>query len=89
MPFEKGNKLGKGRPSKSDEQNLVEKLSPFEPLAFSALESGLKEKQNWAVKLYFEYVYGKPRETRDLNIVSEQPIFNGIDLDVSSDDSTK
>ena len=83
MPFEKGNKLGKGRPAKADEQQLIEKLSPLEPLAFAALKEGLEDKHNWAVKMYFEYVYGKPRETKDVNIVSERPIFNGIDLDVS------
>ena len=64
-----------GRKPKSEEQALIEKLSPLEPLAFEALKAGLEEKQNWAVKLYFEYTYGKPKETKDVNIVTEQPLF--------------
>ena len=72
-----------GRQPKADEQLLIEKLKPLEPLAFAALKHALELEHNWAVKMYFEYVYGKPRETKDVNITSERPIFNGIDLDVS------
>jgi hypothetical protein len=64
-----------GRKPKAEEQALIEKLTPLEPKAFKALSNALDNEQNWAVKLYFEYVYGKPRETKDLNIVSEQPLF--------------
>ena len=83
-----GHPTNGGRKPKADEQLLIEKLTPLEPLAFAALKTGLEEKHNWAVKLWFEYTYGKPRETKDLNIVSERPIFNGIDLDVPKDNST-
>lgn len=69
----KGNKGG--RPPKADEQKLIEKLSPLEPKAFKALEDALDDGQNWAVKLYFEYVYGKPRETKDVTLITEQPLF--------------
>jgi len=71
----KGVHQGQGRKPKAEEQQLIEKLSPLEPKAFKALSNALDGEQNWAVKLYFEYVYGKPRETKDLNIVSEQPLF--------------
>jgi hypothetical protein len=57
----KGNKGG--RPPKAEEQELVEKLSPLDDKAFKALDKGLQEGKNWAVKLYFEYRYGKPKET--------------------------
>ena len=78
-----GHPTNGGRKPKVDEQQLIEKLSPLEPLAFAALKHALEEEHNWAVKMYFEYVYGKPRETRDVNIVTERPIFTGIELDVS------
>ena len=75
MPFEKGNKLGKGRPPKAEEQKLIEKLTPLEASAFKALQKGLDKNQNWAVKLWFEYMYGKPKETKDITVVTEQPLF--------------
>ena len=87
MPFQKGHKLSKGRPSKAEEQQLIEKLSPLQDKAFKALSNALDEEHNWAVKLWFEYMYGKPRETKDLTVISEQPIFNGINLDVPTDNS--
>ena len=67
-----------GRKPKAEEQVLIKKLSPLEPRAFKALTTALDEGHSWAVKLYFEYVYGKPRETKDLTIISEQPLF-GLD----------
>lgn len=64
-----------GRPPKADEQKLIEKLSPLEPKAFKALANALDSEKHWAVKLYFEYVYGKPRETKDVTLITEQPLF--------------
>lgn len=51
-----------GRKPKADEQKLIEKLSPLAPKAFEALKSGLNKKESWAVKMFFEYMYGKPKE---------------------------
>ena len=56
-----GNKNA-GRKSKSDEQQLIEKLTPLLPKAYKALEDGLKEGQSWATKMFFEYMYGKPNQ---------------------------
>jgi hypothetical protein len=59
-----------GRKSKAEEQLLIEKLSPLEPLAFSALTIALEEGKDWAVKLFFNYQYGMPKqmiETKDLS----------------------
>ena len=67
-----------GRKPKAEEQKLIEKLKPLEPKAFKALETALADKQNWAVKLYFEYVYGKPRETKDVTLITEQPLFPDV-----------
>lgn len=62
-----GNKSA-GRKSKADEQKLVEKLSPLEESAFKALKTGLNKGQNWAVKLYFEYSYGKAKEFKEIDL---------------------
>ena len=29
-----------------------------------------------AVQLYMNYMYGKPKETKDITINAEQPLFN-------------
>lgn len=72
----KGVKQGQGRKSKAEEQQLVEKLSPLEPLAFKALNEALSEGSNWAVKLYFEYMYGKPKEKKEITLLEETPIID-------------
>jgi hypothetical protein len=77
-----GNKNA-GRKPKAEEQQLVEKLTPLEEIAFNALKQGLKENQSWAVKLFFDYKFGKPKETKDINLTTENAIFKEIDLDVS------
>jgi hypothetical protein len=58
-----GNKGG--RPPKADEQKLIERLSPLDDTAFNALKNGLDENEPWAVKLFFEYRYGKPKQQVD------------------------
>jgi len=62
-----GKREGAGRKSKAEEQSLIEKLSPLEPLAFDALKTALEDKKDWAVKLTFEYLFGKPKQTIDQN----------------------
>ncbi len=66
-----GKRKGQGRKSKAEEQNLIEKLSPLNEYAFNALEEGLIEGHSWAVKLFFEYKFGKPRETKDVNMTND------------------
>ena len=56
----KGNKGG--RKPKADEQELIERLSPLEDKGFKALQDGLDDGQSWAVKLFLEYRYGKPKQ---------------------------
>ena len=77
-----GHKTNGGRKPKAEEQKLIEKLSPLEPKAFKALEDAIDDGASWAVKMYMEYVYGKPKETKDITLNSETNIFKNIDLDV-------
>jgi len=65
-----------GRKPKSEEQALIEKLSPLEEKAFKALDNAITDGQNWAVKLWFEYMYGKPKERVELTEIKEQPLFS-------------
>jgi hypothetical protein len=70
-----GHKTNGGRPSKADEHKLIEKLSPLAPAAYKALKDSLQDGQGWAVKLFFEYLYGKPKqqiENTNINIEEKQ-----------------
>ena len=62
-----GARAGAGRKPKADEQQLVERLSPLEDKAYKALGDGLEDGQSWAVKLFLEYRYGKPKQQIENN----------------------
>ena len=73
-----GNKNA-GRKPKAEEQKLVEKLSPLEPKAYQALENAIEDNQSWAVKIFFEYMYGRPKQAVDITSGGEkmqQPIIS-------------
>ena len=55
-----------GRKPKAEEQKLIEKLTPLEEIAFVALKNALVDEESWAVKLFFDYKFGKPKESRDI-----------------------
>jgi len=55
-----GKRDGAGRKPKSYEMKLAEQLEPYNDLAMEALKDGLEQKEYKYVKLYFEYVYGRP-----------------------------
>ena len=68
-----GNKGG--RKPKSEEIKMVERLSPLEDDALAALTEGVQSRDiNW-VRLYLSYYLGKPKETRDITINEELPLF--------------
>jgi len=70
-----GKRKGSGRKPKAEELNLIEKLTPLEPLAFEALEAGLKKGDFKYVQLYYNYYAGRPKETKDIHINEDLPIF--------------
>ena len=63
--YNKGHK-GSGRKSRSEEQKLIENLTPMNPKALEALKKGIDGGEHWAVKLFFEYFYGKPQQKIDI-----------------------
>ncbi len=63
-----GVRAGGGRPPKADEIALIKKLSPLADIAFAALKKGIEQNQSWAVKMFFEYSYGKPKEVKEIEI---------------------
>ncbi len=81
-----GIRKGQGRKSKVEEQKLIERLSPLMPEAFKALNNAIKNEESWAVKMAFEYYFGKAKETKDINI-KEIPPINISYARVETDDS--
>jgi len=59
----KGNKGG--RPSKAEEQKVIETLKPMHPKAMAAFNVGLQNNERWAVELFFKYFYGLPKQSID------------------------
>jgi hypothetical protein len=70
-----GKREGAGRKPKQEEVQLIEKLTPLEPLAFEALKDGLEKKDFKFVQLYYNYFAGKPKETKDITINEDVPLF--------------
>ena len=65
-----------GRKPKADEVAMIEKLSPMEDKAYEALKKGVEAGDFKFVQLYFNYYAGKPKETKDITLNNEQPIFS-------------
>lgn len=68
-----------GRKPKAEEIELIERLSPLDDIAFEALKDGIKQKDFRYVKLFHEYRYGKPKETKDISIDHETPFIIEMD----------
>jgi hypothetical protein len=75
-----GGHPNSGRKPKADEIAMIERLSPMEDKAYKALEQGVENGDFKFVQLYFNYYAGKPKETKDITLNTEQPIFNLGDL---------
>lgn len=70
-----GKRQGAGRKSKADEINLIEKLSPLEDAAYQALKAGVEAGDFKYVQLFYNYYAGKPKETKDITINEDTPLF--------------
>ena len=76
-----GARQGAGRKGKAEEQKLIENLTPMNPMALESLEKGLEKNEQWAVKLFFEYFYGKPQQRLDVTSNDESinmPLINFV-----------
>lgn len=69
-----------GRKPKAEELKLIEKLSPLEPIAHEQLRKALSEGKDWAVKMFFEYMYGKPKQQTDITTGGEKLGFSIKDV---------
>lgn len=74
----KGHKGKAGRKSKSEELQLIEKLNAHidSDEAIIKLKEMIDDGDFKALQLYMNYMYGKPRETKDVNLTGDVPIFD-------------
>jgi hypothetical protein len=71
-----GENRGQGRKPKAKEQELIEKLSPYDELAITQLIANVEAGENWAIRLFMEYRYGKPKQQIEQSVeFKEQPLF--------------
>ena len=68
-----------GRKPKAEEVKLIERLTPLEPQAYAALKKGIEYGEFKFIQMFYHYYAGKPRETKDITLNTEQPLFNIID----------
>ena len=77
-----GKRAGAGRKPKAEEQQLIEMLDKHidRDDVFQVLKRKIKDGDFKAIQLYFNYLYGKPKETKDVTINTEQPLFDLNDI---------
>lgn len=73
-----GKRKGAGRKPKAEEQQLIEKLDNVidNEAAILKLRELISEGDFRALQLYMNYRYGKPKETKDVNLSGDLPIFD-------------
>ncbi len=57
-----GARKGAGRPKKSVQERTISKLSKHSDLAHQCIIDGMRDGEQWAVKMWFDHVVGKPVE---------------------------
>jgi hypothetical protein len=65
-----------GRKPKADEIKMIEKLSPLDDYAFEQLRRGIERGEFAFIKLFFLYRWGRPKQISEIEITSEQPLFD-------------
>ena len=70
-----------GRKPKAEEVKLQQRLTPMSKAAFKKLKEGIEAGDFKFIQLFFAYYVGKPKETKEINIQSEQPLFNLLDAE--------
>lgn len=67
-----GARDNSGRKPKDAEQKLIDALTPYDDEVIHKLVGAAKNGQPWAIKLFMEYRYGKPKQAIDMTSNGEQ-----------------
>lgn len=73
-----GKREGSGRKAKAEELKLIEKLTPYESKAIELLFKKIDEEDMYALKMFFEYMYGKPKQQLDHTTDGKQMVIPNI-----------
>lgn len=60
-----GLREGAGRKPKEQEQTIIESLKPYDELALMKLTEAIEQGKDWALKLFFNYRFGMPKQMID------------------------
>lgn len=71
-----GAREGAGRKPKAFEDDIKAKLQPMDDSALEALKNGISQGDFQYVKLFMEYRYGKPKETKAIDLTNDGKPFN-------------
>ena len=66
-----GARVGAGRKPKSEEQKLIDLLSPYDDLARECMVKGIEDGDYRFWNKFMEYRYGKPKERVDVTTNDE------------------
>jgi hypothetical protein len=83
-----GTRANSGRKSKAEEQSLVDKLKPIDPIARRVLQNAVNGGEKWAVELFFKYFYGLPTQVIDQTINTEDNEIRIEIVKAKKDDNT-
>lgn len=76
--FNGGARKGAGRKPKAEEMKLIEQLDKVidRESVIKELKKLVEEGDFKAIQLYMNYIYGRPKETKDITVSSETPIID-------------
>lgn len=60
-----GSRPNAGRKAKEEEHTIIETLKPYDELALMKLTEAIEQGKDWAVKLFFNYRFGMPKQIID------------------------
>lgn len=77
-----GARPGAGRKPKAEELKLIEQLDKVidREEVIKQLKMLIDEGDYKAIQLYMNYLYGRPKETKDITVNNDKPLFNLGDL---------
>ena len=74
-----GESRGQGRKRKAKEQEMIEYLGKYSQEANDILMRNVRNDEAWAVKIYFDRLYGKPKDHKEIEMNLTTLSFKDLD----------